>query len=108
MAQGDDKLKIDSNGQSVTATPIWWDRFVDVATVVWLSIFITGLIKPTVIPSSLPWIPLSVFVADLVVKISTGLPLLYIKKPQRELGPPEADSGVKKFSAYGVYIQGTG
>ena len=47
---------------------MWWDRFVDFATVIWLSIFVIGLIQPTLIPTNVQLVLLVIFVADLVVK----------------------------------------
>ena len=45
-----------------------WDRFVDVVTVVWLTIFFIGIAEPGLIPDSIELGLLSVFVLDLVVK----------------------------------------
>ncbi len=63
------KLEFDSAGQSVARmSGIWWDRFVDFVTVIWLVIFVTGLIEPALIPAYVSLILLVVFVADLGVK----------------------------------------
>lgn len=45
-----------------------WDRFVDVVTVIWLTLFFTGIAKPDLIPKGFEFGLLSVFIADLLVK----------------------------------------
>ncbi len=47
---------------------MWWDRFVDFVTVIWLVVFVVGFVAPSLIPSNTQLILLVVFVADLGVK----------------------------------------
>ena len=47
---------------------IWWDRFVDFVTVIWLGVFVVGFVAPALIPSNIQLVLLAVFVGDLVVK----------------------------------------
>jgi len=47
---------------------MWWDRFVDFMTVIWLGVFVVGFVAPPLIPSNVQLILLAVFVGDLGVK----------------------------------------
>ena len=47
---------------------MWWDRFVDVVTLVWLVIFAIGFTSLTFIPANVSLALLGVFVVDLGVK----------------------------------------
>ena len=47
---------------------MWWDRFIDLATVIWLGIFVAELVSSPPTPANTQWVLLSVFVADLGVK----------------------------------------
>ena len=47
---------------------MWWDRFIDFATAIWLGIFLARLISSPPIPPDIQWALLGVFVADLGVK----------------------------------------
>ena len=47
---------------------MWWDRFVDFMTVIWLGVFVVGFVAPPLIPSNIQLILLAVFVGDLGVK----------------------------------------
>lgn len=60
-----DALKNDNLPKTIT-----WERFVDVITVVWLTLFFWGVADPdTIIPDALDLGLLSVFVVDLVFKL---------------------------------------
>jgi len=52
-------------------TGMWWDRFIDLATVIWLALFIVGLVSSALIPGNVQLVLLAVFVADLGVKFHT-------------------------------------
>ncbi|MCH7621778.1 MAG: ion transporter [Chloroflexi bacterium] len=52
----------------VTMMGMWWDRFVDFVTVIWLGVFAVGFVAPSLIPSNTQLILLAVFVGDLGVK----------------------------------------
>ena len=71
-AMGEDveqEMAFGSASQSVvTASGMWWDRFVDFATVIWLVIFVIGLTASTLIPANVQLVLLAVFVVDLGVK----------------------------------------
>ena len=59
----------DSAGQSVvTMRGMWWDRFVDGATIGWLVIFVIGLTASTLLHYNIQLILLGVFIVDLGVK----------------------------------------
>ena len=47
---------------------MWWDRFIDLATVIWLGIFVAELVSSPPIPANTQWVLFGVFVADLGVK----------------------------------------
>ena len=47
---------------------MWWDRFVDFATIIWLAIFAIGFTASTLIPANVQLVLLGVFVVDLGVK----------------------------------------
>ena len=64
----DQEMAFDPAGQSVVTTKgMWWDRFVDFATVIWLVIFVIGLTASTLIPAKVQLVLLAVFVVDLGV-----------------------------------------
>lgn len=54
--------------RTIKVIGIYWDRFVDFMTVIWLGIFAVGFVAPTLIPSNTQLVLLAVFVGDLGVK----------------------------------------
>ncbi len=64
----DQEMAFDSAGRTVVTTGgMWWDRFVDLATIIWLVIFVIGLTASTLIPANVQLVLLAVFVVDLGV-----------------------------------------
>ena len=68
VPESDFETHVDDRVSSWLYGRMWWDRFIDFATVVWLVIFVAELVSSPPIPANTQWVLLSVFVADLGVK----------------------------------------